>query len=101
MAKKEPAIIKRDSRRNWQKSKYIPAENVIVIMDNDDGTISLVVGDGETNVNYLPDLLRGGISNKAVVGDNVVLYKENMTIGDLATNLGINGAELIKILCNL
>lgn len=73
MAKKEPAIIKRDSRRNWQKSKYIPAENVIVIMDNDDGTISLVVGDGETNVNYLPDLLRGGISNNAVVGENVLI----------------------------
>lgn len=73
MAKKEPAIIKRDSRRNWQKSKYIPAENVIVIMDNDDGTISLVVGDGETNVNYLPDLLRGGISNKAVVGEDVLI----------------------------
>ena len=73
MAKKEPAIIKRDSRRNWQKSKYIPAENVIVIMDNDDGTISLVVGDGETNVNYLPDLLRGGFSNKAVVGEDVLI----------------------------
>ena len=73
MAKKEPAIIKRDSRRNWQKSKYIPAENVIVIMDNDDGTISLVVGDGETNVNYLPDLLRGGVSNNAVVGENVLI----------------------------
>ena len=73
MAKKEPAIIKRDSRRNWQKSKYIPAENVIIIMDNDDGTISLVVGDGETNVNYLPDLLRGGISNKAVVGEDVLI----------------------------
>ena len=73
MAKKEPAIIKRDSRRNWQKSKYIPAENVFVIIDNDDGTISLVVGDGETNVNYLPDLLRGGISNKAVVGEDVLI----------------------------
>ena len=57
MAKKNPAIIKRDSRDNWIKSKYIPEENVIIIMDNSDGSISLMVGDGETNVNELPDLL--------------------------------------------
>jgi hypothetical protein len=57
MAKKNPAIIKRDSRDNWTKSKYIPEENVIIIMDNSDGSISLMVGDGETNVNELPDLL--------------------------------------------
>lgn len=57
MSKKAPAIIKRDSRFNWEKSKYIPEENVIIIMDNDDNTISLMVGDGETNVNQLPDLL--------------------------------------------
>ena len=57
MAKKNPAIIKRDLRDNWIKSKYIPEENVIIIMDNSDGSISLMVGDGETNVNELPDLL--------------------------------------------
>lgn len=57
MSKKAPAIIKRDSRSNWEKSKYIPEENVIIIMDNDNGSISLMVGDGETNVNQLPDLL--------------------------------------------
>lgn len=57
MAKKNPAIIKRDLRDNWTKSKYIPEENVIIIMDNSDGSISLMVGDGETNVNELPDLL--------------------------------------------
>jgi hypothetical protein len=57
MAKKNPAIIKRDTRKNWEKSKYIPDENVIIIMDNEDGTISLMVGDGETNVNHLPDIL--------------------------------------------
>jgi hypothetical protein len=57
MSKKTPAIIKRDSRSNWEKSKYIPEENVIIIMDNDNGSISLMVGDGETNVNQLPDLL--------------------------------------------
>ena len=57
MAKKNPAIIKRDSRQNWMKSKYIPEENVIIIMDNPDKTISLMIGDGERNVNSLPDLL--------------------------------------------
>ena len=40
-------------------------------------------------------------SNKNTSDENIVLYKENMTIGDLATNLGINGAELIKKLFNL
>lgn len=58
MAKKEPAIVKRDTRENWQKSKYIPKENVIVIMDNPDNSISLMFGDGITNVNDLPDLLK-------------------------------------------
>ena len=58
MAKKEPAIIKRDSKENWMKSRYVPRENVIVIMDNPDGSINLMIGDGVTNVNELPDLLR-------------------------------------------
>lgn len=58
MAKKEPAIVKRDTKENWLKSKYIPKENVIVIMDNPDGSIDLMIGDGVTNVNELPDLLR-------------------------------------------
>lgn len=57
MAKKNPAIIKRDTCENWKKSKYIPEENVIIIMDNNNGTISLMIGDGETEVNQLPDLL--------------------------------------------
>ena len=34
MAKRNPAIIKRDSKENWKKSKYVPEENVIIIMDN-------------------------------------------------------------------
>lgn len=57
MSKKNPAIIKRDTRINWMKSAYIPEENVIIIMDNEDGTISLMIGNGECNVNALPDLL--------------------------------------------
>lgn len=57
MSKKSPAIIKREKRSDWEKSSYIPEENVIIIKDNDDGTVSLSIGDGETNVNDLPDIL--------------------------------------------
>lgn len=54
---KEPAIIKRDTINNWAKSTYIPAQNVIIIMDKDDGGVLLKIGDGKTNVNDLPDIL--------------------------------------------
>lgn len=74
MSKKEPFIIKRDSRRNWNKSKYIPQKNVIIIMDNEDKTISLMVGDGETVVSELPDLLKAPNSfNNATVDEEGVL----------------------------
>ena len=46
MSKKNPVIIKRDSKQNWKKSKHVPDENVIIIMDNEDGTINLMIGDG-------------------------------------------------------
>ena len=74
MAKKEPAIIKRDTRENWLKSKYIPKENVIIIMDNPNGTISLMIGDGETNVNQLRDLLEDNLFGEKVVVDNDILF---------------------------
>lgn len=34
--------------------------------------------------------------NSQVTNNNVVLYKENMTIGELAESLGVSGAEIIK-----
>lgn len=68
MAKKS-AIIKRDLRQNWEKSNYIPAENVIIIMDNEDNTISLMIGDGKTNVNQLPNILK----KKTVENDILIL----------------------------
>lgn len=40
-------------------------------------------------------------SNKNTSDENIVLYKENMTIGELANNLNINSGELIKKLFNL
>ncbi len=41
------------------------------------------------------------MSNTPAVDDNVVLYKENMTISDLANALNVNGAEIIKKLFGL
>ena len=74
MSKKTPAIIKRDSRSNWEKSKYIPEENVIIIMDNPNGSVSLMVGDGVTNVNELHDLLQAEAQGaKAVVDEEDTL----------------------------
>ena len=40
-------------------------------------------------------------SNTPAVADNVVLYHENMTIGDLAKALNVNAADLIKKLFSL
>ena len=67
MAKPNAAIIKRDLRKNWEKSNYIPTENVIIIMDNDDNSISLMIGDGKTNVNKLPDILKKKVVEKDVL----------------------------------
>ena len=72
MAKKEPAIIKRDTKENWEKSKYIPKENVIVIMDNPDGSISLMVGDGEKNVNALPFIDAHTFDENGVIKQNAL-----------------------------
>lgn len=41
------------------------------------------------------------ISNEVEVSDNIVLYKENMTIKELADRLGVNTAEIIKKLFTL
>ncbi len=41
------------------------------------------------------------ISNKVEQDDNVVIFKEGMTVSDLANALGINGVEIIKGLMNL
>lgn len=69
MSKKSPAIIKREKRSDWEKSSYIPEGNVIIIKDNDDGTVSLSIGDGETNVNDLPDIL-GNIKSRSTASVN-------------------------------
>lgn len=73
MSKKTPAIIKRDTRENWKKSKYIPEENVIILMDNDDGTVSMMIGDGITNVNELVDIINERPKTRATVDDKLTL----------------------------
>lgn len=73
MSKKKPVIIKRDARENWEKSKYIPEDNVFILMDNKDGTVSLMVGDGETNVNELPDLINEKPFARATVDEHSTL----------------------------
>ena len=73
MAKKNPAIIKRDTKENWLKANYIPKENVIIIMDNPDNSISLMIGDGETNVNDLPDMLSLTSLSRATVNNQEIL----------------------------
>lgn len=40
-------------------------------------------------------------SNAPSIDDNVVLYRENMTIGDLAKSLNVSAAELVKKLFSL
>lgn len=73
MSKANPVIIKRDTRENWEKSKYIPDENVIIIMDNKDKTISLMIGDGEHNVNQLPDLVYASPVANASVDESILI----------------------------
>lgn len=73
MAKKNPAIIKRDTRENWFKSNYIPEENVIIVMDNKDGSVSLMIGDGETCVNKLTDFLDEKPFARASVNEKDIL----------------------------
>ena len=73
MAKKNPAIIKRGKKSDWEKSNYVPEENVIILMDNIDGSVSLMVGDGETNVNKLPDLINDKPFAKAMVDEQDIL----------------------------
>ena len=56
------------------KSRYVPRENVIVVMDNSNGSVSLMIGDGITNVNLLPDLLKSKTSlDGAVVNEDILI----------------------------
>lgn len=41
------------------------------------------------------------MSNKPINNEKVILYKDNMTIAELAKEIGVNSAELVKKLFNL
>lgn len=71
MAKDNSAIIKREKRKDWEKSNYIPKENVVIICDNEDGSISLMIGDGKTKVLELKDILKE--KTKPMICDNDTL----------------------------
>ena len=71
MAKDNLAIIKREKRKDWEKSNYIPKENVVIICDNEDGSISLMVGNGKNKVLELPDILKE--KQKPIVNENTLL----------------------------
>lgn len=70
---KQPIIIKRDTTENWAKSKYIPKENVIILMDEADGRVKMMIGDGKTNVNNLKDII-GATPSKSYVTKEKVLF---------------------------
>lgn len=70
--KKEPIIIKRDTVENWAKSNYIPKENVIILMDEKNGNVKLMIGDGVTNVNQLTDIIKSTPS-KSYVNEEKIL----------------------------
>jgi len=56
--KRNQALIKRDTLEHWEKAKtYIPMSGVIVVIDMPDGSIQLKLGDGETLVSELPNVL--------------------------------------------
>lgn len=73
--KNNSAIIKRDTLGNWEKAtKYIPKENVIIIVDKPDGTVELRIGDGTSLVNDLPDILKMDIKGpSSYVDGNEIL----------------------------
>ena len=61
------------TKENWLKSKYVPKENVIIIMDNKNGTVSLMIGDGETWVGDLRDILKTPLLKEEAIVDEDTL----------------------------
>ena len=77
--KKDIAIVKRDSTKNWLKAQnYIPPLGTIIIMENEDGSIDKIrFGNGSTNLHNLPDLIqeRDTSSNKTKYHQNEELLE--------------------------
>jgi len=73
--KKSQALIKRDTLEHWGKAeKYIPMGGVIIVIDMPDGSIQLKLGDGETLLKELPNVLEtSNSSNAPTYNDDEVL----------------------------
>ena len=69
-------IIKRDTLQNWQKAvNYIPNSNVLIVIDNPDGTSDIKLGNGEDKVNELDVLISGRVDVKTpIVEDGVLVF---------------------------
>ena len=69
-------IIKRDTLQNWQKAvNYIPNSNVLIVIDNPDGTSDIKLGNGEDKVNELDVLISGKVDVKTpIVEDGVLVF---------------------------
>ena len=69
-------IIKRDTLSNWQKAEnYIPNSNVLIVIDNPDGTSDIKLGNGEDKVNELDVLISGRVDVKTpIVEDGVLVF---------------------------
>ena len=73
---KEPAIIKRDTVNNWAKSTYIPAQNVIIIMDKEDVVVLLKIGYVNFFFIELPNILKNDSNpplNRKVSEDGILI----------------------------
>lgn len=58
-------IIKRDTLPNWQKAvNYIPNSNVLIVIDNPDGSSDIKLGNGKDKVNELEILISGKVDIK-------------------------------------
>ena len=58
-------IIKRDTLSNWQKAvNYIPNSNVLIVIDNPDGSSDIKLGNGKDKVNELEILISGKVDIK-------------------------------------
>ena len=75
-------IIKRDTLQNWQKAvNYIPNSNVLIVIDNPDGTSDIKLGNGEDKVNELDVLISGRVDVKTpIVEDGVLVFWYNIYI---------------------
>ena len=68
-------LIKRDTLENQNKAKnYIPSTNILIVVDNPDGTSDIKLGNGKDKVSELEVLISGKVDVKPpIVDDDGVL----------------------------